>query len=273
LCGVKEVRVSLPEELKKLLESGVHFGHQAKRWNPKMKRYIFGKRSGIYIIDLEKTLSSIKDVQNVVSGIAAKGGKILFVGTKKQAQGILKESAESCDMPYVTERWVGGLLTNFTNIHGRVLRYKEMAAQHEAGVFEHYTKKEIVLFAKQLEKMRHKYDGIKNLDELPRAIFVIDPKKEILAVREAANMNIPIIALIDTDGDPDVVDYPIPGNDDALKSIRTVLSFVVDAIRNTSPETVTVSDPAITSAQTEQSVVLEGGEAKGETTEADEIKA
>jgi len=250
---VKEVSVSLPEDLKKLLESGVHFGHQAKRWNPKMKRYIFGKRSGIYIIDLEKTLNSIRDVQNVVSGIAARGGKVLFVGTKKQAQGIIKESAENCGMPYVVERWVGGLLTNFTNIHGRVLRYKEMAAQHEVGGFEHYTKKEIVLFTKQLEKMRHKYDGIKDLDVLPSAVLVIDPKKEILAVREAAKMNIPIIALIDTDGDPDVVDYPIPGNDDALKSIRTVLSFIVDALKNMNPQAAAIAAPVEEPAQGPQS--------------------
>lgn len=225
--------MSLPQELKTLLESGVHFGHQAKRWNPKMGRFVFGKRSGILVIDLEKTLSSIKDVQNVVSGIAAKGGKVLFVGTKRQAQGIVKEVAENANMPYVVERWVGGMLTNFDNIRNQVKKYCAMADQKENDAFESYTKKEVVVFTKQLEKMRKKYEGIKDLVDLPDAVFIVDPKKESLAVKEATRMGIPIISLIDTDGNPELVDYPIPGNDDALKSIRAVMGFISEALANT----------------------------------------
>ena len=230
--GLLGGEMALPEELKTLLESGVHFGHQAKRWNPKMRKFVFGKRGGILIIDLEKTLSCIRDVQNIVSSVAAKGGKILFVGTKKQAQQIIVEIAKESRMPYVTERWVGGTLTNFDNIREQVRKYCDMAKQHEENAFDRYTKKEIVVFTKELDKMRKKYDGIRELDQKPELIFVVDPKKEHLAVKEAMKMGIPVVALIDTDGDPDIIDYPIPGNDDALKSIRAVMNFVSDALKN-----------------------------------------
>jgi small subunit ribosomal protein S2 len=226
----KEANLALPEELNKLLEAGVHFGHQAKRWNPKMKRFIFGKRSGIYIIDLEKTLSKIKEAVDFLKEVVKDDKDILFVGTKKQAQGLIRQVASSCSMPYVVDRWVGGLLTNFDVISVRIERYKQLLAQRDAGVFDKYPKKEVVRLNRELEKMVRNFEGVKNMKKMPGVLFVVDPKQESIAVQEARKAEIPIVALIDTDSNPEIIDYPIPGNDDALKSIRMVIAFIVDAL-------------------------------------------
>ncbi len=223
--------MALPEELSKLLEAGVHFGHKAKRWNPRMKKFIFGKRSGIYIIDLEQTLEKIKEAQNFLSGIVKDGGELLFVGTKKQAQGIVKEIAESYDMPYVVTRWVGGFLTNASTVRKRIEKYKELLNERDNGGFDRLPKKEVVRLNKDLERMEHNFSGVKNMNGLPSVLIAIDPKKEELAIREAKRVGKPIVALIDTDSDPGIIDYPIPCNDDALRSIKTVLSFLMDPLK------------------------------------------
>ena len=222
--------MALPEELNKLLEAGVHFGHRAKRWNPKMEKFIFGKRSGIYVIDLEKTLEKIKEAQEFLKSIVKDDKEILFVGTKKQAQGVIKEIAQACNMPYVIERWVGGLLTNFKVISQRIERYKFLLDQREKGNFDKFLKKEVIRFNKELEKMEKNFSGVKDMNGIPGAIFIIDPKKEMHAINEAKKLNVPVVALIDTDCNPEAIDYPIPGNDDALKSIKTVLSFITAAV-------------------------------------------
>lgn len=222
--------MGLPEELTRLLEAGVHFGHQAKRWNPKMEKFIFGKRSGIYIIDLEKTLFKLKEAQGFLKNIVKEGKNILFVGTKKQAQGIIKEVAEGLKMPYVVERWVGGLLTNFEVVSLRIAKFKELLKAREEGKFNKLPKKEVVRLNRELQRMERNFSGLKDVRDLPGALFVVDPKKESLPVKEAKKLNIPVVALIDTDSDPEVIDYPIPGNDDALKSIRVVVSLIVDSL-------------------------------------------
>jgi len=222
--------LALPEELTRLLEGGVHFGHQTKRWNPKMGKFVFGKRGGIYIIDLEKTLAKLKEAQQFLKGVVSEGKDILFVGTKKQAQGVVKEVAEALKMPYVVERWVGGLLTNFGVVSSRIVRYKQLLKEREEGKFEQLPKKEVVRLNKELEKMERNFSGVRDMEELPGALFIVDPKKEALPVREARKVGIPLVALVDTDSDPEVIDYPIPGNDDALKSIKTVLSFISEPL-------------------------------------------
>lgn len=222
----------IPAELQQLLDAGTHFGTQAKRWNPKMQKFVFAKRNNVLVIDLEKTLECLRDAQNFIGGISAKGGRILFVGTKRQAQPVIKEVAERVKMPYVTERWVGGLLTNFDNIREQVRKFVKMVEKKEKNDFPFFSKKDLVEFDKELEKMRKKYEGIQTLMDLPAAVFVIDPKQETIAVQEAKRMGIPVIALIDTDGNPDDVDYAIPGNDDALKSIRVILDHVAKAFDN-----------------------------------------
>lgn len=223
--------MAISAELNSLLESGVHFGHKAKRWNPKMGRFIFGKRSSIYIIDLEKTLEKIKEAQAFLSEVIKEGKDILFVGTKKQAQGIIADAAQACRMPYVTYRWVGGMLTNFDMVRPRVDKYKSLLIDREQGKFDKLPKKEVVRLNKKLEKMERNFSGVKDMYAVPGAFLVVDPKKEMLAVREAKKMKVPIVALIDTDSDPEIIDYPIPGNDDALKSIRAVLSLLLDPLK------------------------------------------
>jgi len=195
-----------------------------------MEKFIFGKRKGIYIIDLEKTLEKLREAQDFLRRVVKDEGIVLFVGTKRQAKNLIKEAAESCGMPYVIERWVGGLLTNFSVIKERIEQYKLLLEKREAGEFDKLPKKEVVRLNKKLEKMEKNFSGVKNLDTLPKALFIIDPKREYLSVKEAIKLSIPIVALIDTDGDPDCIDYPIPGNDDALKSIRTILPFIIEAI-------------------------------------------
>ena len=221
----------MPSELiKQLLEAGVHFGHQTKRWNPKMKKFIFGERSGIYIIDLEKTEECINLARNYLLDITSKGEFVLFVGTKKQAQEVMFNEAMRCGMYYVTERWPGGLLTNFATIKKSINRLKEIETMREDGTFANLTKKEVARLEKESAKLKKNFSGIVAMEKMPKAVFVVDTKKEETAVKEAIRLSIPVIALIDTNSDPDLVDYPIPGNDDATKSIRVVATLMADAV-------------------------------------------
>jgi len=216
--------------MKQLLEAGVHFGHQTRRWNPKMQRYIFGARNGIYIIDLQKTLRQFKESYRFVRELSSKGGTILFVGTKKQAQESIFEEAHRCSMPYVNHRWLGGMLTNFSTIKrsiGRLKKYETMAEEQSWG---NLTKKEILNLTKEKEKLAKFLDGIKDMGKLPDAVFVVDPKREEIAIKEARKLGIPILAIVDTNCDPDLVDMVIPGNDDAIRSIRLFTSKVADAV-------------------------------------------
>jgi len=218
------------ELIKQLLESGVHFGHQTKRWNPKMKRFIFGERSGIYIIDLEKTVENLNLARDFAQDVASKGGIILFIGTKKQAQTVVESAAKECEMYYVQNRWLGGLLTNFATIKKSIGRLCAIEKMSENGVFAKLTKKEIAQLTKEREKLLNNIGGIRDMNRLPDAVFVIDPKKEEIAIQEARKLKIPIISVVDTNCDPELVDYPIPGNDDALKSIRLITSLVVASV-------------------------------------------
>ncbi|WP_418965337.1 30S ribosomal protein S2 [Cetobacterium sp.] len=217
--------------MKQLLEAGVHFGHQAKRWNPKMSKYIFTERNGIHVIDLHKSLKKIEEAYAVMREIAANGGKVLFVGTKKQAQEAVKDQAERSGMYYVNNRWLGGMLTNYKTIQTRVERLKELERMEADGTLDTaYTKKEAANFRKELVKLSKNLSGIKDMKEVPAAIFVVDVKKETLAVVEAAKLGIPVFAMIDTNVDPDLVTYPIPANDDAIRSVKLIASVMANAI-------------------------------------------
>ena len=227
------------ELIKKLLESGVHFGHQKERWNPKMKKFIFGQRSGIYIIDLEKTVEHLNKARDIVRDVAAKGGRILFVGTKKQAQMIIEEEAKKCDMYYIKNRWPGGLLTNFETVKKSIDRMRVIEQMAENGIWENLTKKEAALLTKEKDKLLRDLGGIREMKVLPQAIYIIDPKREEIAVLESTRLNIPIIALVDTNCNPDLVDYPIPGNDDALKSIRIITALISESIMDGRKEYIT----------------------------------
>jgi small subunit ribosomal protein S2 len=217
--------------IKDLLECGVHFGHQTRRWNPKMAKFIFGDRNGIYIIDLEKTLLCLENACAFVENVVASGKDVLFVATKKQAQAIVKECAEKVDMPYTVNRWLGGMLTNFETVRKSISRMKEITEMEESGSFNVLTKKEFLSLLKERDKMKKNLEGIKDMRGVPGAIFVVDPHKEHIAIREARKLKIPIIALIDTNCDPDLIDFPVPGNDDALRSISIVANAVADAIQ------------------------------------------
>ena len=216
--------------LKDLLEAGVHFGHQTKRWNPKMKEYIFGERNGIYIIDLGKTVKLFRDAEEFVSRLAAEGRTILFVGTKRQAQDVIAEEAQRCGMFHVNERWLGGLLTNFATIQRSLGRLRDLEAMATDGRFDTLSKKEIARNEKERKKLAKNLDGIRGMSRLPDAIFVVDTRREKIAVDEARKLKIPVIGIVDTNCDPDEVDYVIPGNDDALRSIRLFASKIADAI-------------------------------------------
>ncbi|HET7629085.1 MAG TPA: 30S ribosomal protein S2 [Bacillales bacterium] len=215
--------------MKQLLEAGVHFGHQTRRWNPKMKRYIFTERNGIYIIDLQKTVKKVEEAFNYVKELTAEGGKVLFVGTKKQAQHSVKEEAERAGMFYVNHRWLGGTLTNFDTIRKRIKRLKDLEKMEEDGTFEVLPKKEVVLLRKEKDRLEKFLGGIKEMNRLPDAVFIIDPRKERIAIAEARKLNIPIIAIVDTNCDPDEVDYVIPGNDDAIRAVKLLTSKMADA--------------------------------------------
>jgi small subunit ribosomal protein S2 len=221
----------LPTELiKQLLEAGVHFGHKTSRWNPKMSKFIFGKRSSIHIVDLEKTEECINNACDFLLNITSKGELVLFVGTKKQAQEVVLKEALRCGMYHVTERWPGGLLTNYATIKKSINRLKEIEKMKEDGTFEKLTKKEISGLEKELVKLKKDFSGIAEMERMPGAIFIVDTKKEDTAAREAKRLNIPVIGLLDTNSNPDIVNYPIPGNDDATKSIRLITSLLADAV-------------------------------------------
>lgn len=216
--------------MKQLLEAGVHFGHQTRRWNPKMKRFIFDERNGIYIIDLQKTMQQLNSVYDEVKNRAAEGQTILFVGTKKQAKDSIAEEAARCGMPFVSHRWLGGMLTNFSTIQKRVSYLKDLYKQRENGDFEHRTKKEVMHLEKKMVKLERTLGGILNMTRLPDALFVVDPKKEYIAVEEARKLGIPILGVVDTNCDPDLIDYPIPANDDAIKAVRLISSLMATAV-------------------------------------------
>lgn len=219
----------LKVSMKQLLEAGVHFGHQSKRWNPRMKKYIFGERNGIYIIDLQKTLRKFKEAYQFTRSLAAKGETILFVGTKKQAQDAIMEESHRCEMFYVRQRWLGGMLTNFQTIRKSIERMKRLEEMKADGTFESLPKKEVLKLEKHREKMEKVLDGIRSMNGLPGAIFVVDPKRERIAIDEANKLEIPVIAIVDTNCDPEGIDYVIPGNDDAIRSIKLITSKIADA--------------------------------------------
>ena len=216
--------------MKQLLEAGVHFGHQTRRWNPKMAEYIFAERNGIYIIDLQKTVKKVEEAYDFVRSIAADGGEVLFVGTKKQAQDSIKEEAERVGMYYVNARWLGGMLTNFGTIKKRIERLKQLYKMEEEGTFELLPKKEVTNLKNEEEKLEKYLGGIKEMKDIPACMFIVDPKKEKIAVQEAHKLNIPIVAIVDTNCDPEEVDFPIPGNDDAIRAVKLIASAISNAI-------------------------------------------
>ena len=216
--------------MKQLLEAGVHFGHQTRRWNPKMAPYIYTERNGIYIIDLQKSVGKVDEAYAAVKNIVAEGGKILFVGTKKQAQDSIKSEAERCGMFYVNERWLGGMLTNFKTIRSRIARLKEIEKMSTDGTFDVLPKKEVIGIKKEWEKLEKNLGGIKEMTQVPDAIFVVDPKKERICVQEAHSLHIPLIGIADTNCDPDELDYVIPGNDDAIRAVKLIVGKMADAV-------------------------------------------
>ena len=216
--------------MKQLLEAGVHFGHQTRRWNPKMSPYIYTERNGIYIIALQKSVGMVDDAYKAVADIAADGGTILFVGTKKQAQDAIAVEAERCGMYYVNERWLGGMLTNFKTIQSRIARLKAIETMEQDGTFEVLPKKEVIELKKELAKLQKNLGGIKEMKRLPDAIFVVDPKKERICVQEAHTLGIPLIGICDTNCDPEELDYVIPGNDDAIRAVKLIVSKMADAV-------------------------------------------
>ena len=216
--------------MKQLLETGVHFGHQTRRWNPKMAPYIYTERNGIYIIDLQKSVGMVDDAYNAIKDIVADGGKILFVGTKKQAQDAIKTEAERCGMYYVNQRWLGGMLTNFKTIQSRIERLKQIEAMSEDGTFDVLPKKEVIALKKEWEKLEKNLGGIKEMKKAPDAIFVVDPRKERICIQEAHILGIPLIGIADTNCDPEELDYVIPGNDDAIRAVKLIVSKMADAV-------------------------------------------
>lgn len=216
--------------MKQLLEAGVHFGHQTRRWNPKMAQYIYTERNGIYIIDLQKTVKKLNEAYAFARDIAVEGKDILFVGTKKQAQDSIKEEAERCSMPYVNARWLGGMLTNFTTIRRRIARLSQLRKMEEDGTFDLLPKKEVIKLRLEIEKLEKFLGGIKDMNRLPGALFIVDPRKERIAVQEAKKLGIPIIAIVDTNCDPDEIDAVIPGNDDAIRAVKLISSTIASAV-------------------------------------------
>ncbi|GED97625.1 30S ribosomal protein S2 [Gordonia crocea] len=267
--------------MKQLLDSGAHFGHQTRRWNPKMKRFIFTDRNGIYIIDLQQTLTYIDSAYEFVKETVAHGGTVLFVGTKKQAQESIAEEATRVGMPYVNQRWLGGMLTNFSTVHKRLQRLKELETMEQTGGFEGRTKKEILMLTREKNKLERTLGGIRDMAKVPSAIWVVDTNKEHIAVGEARKLNIPVIAILDTNCDPDLVDYPIPGNDDAIRSAalltRVIASAVAEGVQaragqsagDDKPEAAGAGEPL---AEWEQELLAEAT-ASTETAAADEAKA
>ncbi|MBR0144624.1 MAG: 30S ribosomal protein S2 [Clostridia bacterium] len=248
--------------MKQLLEAGVHFGHQTRRWNPKMAKYIFTERNGIYIIDLQKTVKKLEEAYMFVRDIAANGESILFVGTKKQAQDAIREEAERSGMFYVNARWLGGMMTNFTTIRGRVVRLNELKRMESDGTFDMLPKKEVAKLTGEIEKLEKYLGGIKEMKKLPGAVFVVDPRKEKIAIAEARKLGIPVVAIVDTNCDPDEVDFVIPGNDDAIRAIKLIASTMANAVIE-----------GRQGEQTEEAAPAEKSEAPEEETPAEEPKA
>ncbi len=216
--------------MKELLESGVHFGHQTRRWNPKMKEYIFTERNGIYIVDLQKTVRLMDDAYNFIRDTVFHGGTVLFVGTKKQAQETIQEEADRCEMPYVNQRWLGGTLTNFETIRSRMSRLMELEQQEESGLWSRLPKKEVATLNREKERLEKFLGGMKAMNRVPQAVYIVDPRKEEIAVRECLKLGIPTVAIVDTNCDPDEIDYLIPGNDDAIRAVRLLTSRIADAV-------------------------------------------
>jgi small subunit ribosomal protein S2 len=244
--------------MKELLEAGVHFGHQTKRWNPKMQKYIFGERNGIYIIDLQKTLKKFREAYAFVRDAAASGGTALFVGTKKQAQETVYDEATRCGMFYVNQRWLGGTLTNFTTIRKSIARLKKLEEMKANGEYESLPKKEVLGLERERQKLEKALAGIKEMDRLPAVLFVIDPRTEKIAVAEAQRLAIPIVALVDTNCDPTGIDYPIPGNDDAIRAIRLITSRIADAV-NEGRGTLAKEEPEEVAAETPEEELASAG--------------
>ncbi len=216
--------------MKQLLESGVHFGHQTKRWNPKMDRYIFTERNGIYIVDLQQTVKLAEEAYNFVYELVSQGKSIMFVGTKKQAKDTIKQEAERCGMPYVNERWLGGMLTNYKTIRKRIKRLEELEQMEEDGIFEVLPKKEVMALEKERGKLQRFLGGIRDMNGIPDALFIADPRREEIAVAEAKKLGIPVVAIVDTNCDPDVVDYVIPGSDDAIRAVKLLTGVIANAV-------------------------------------------
>ena len=254
--------------IRTLLEAGCHYGHQTRRWNPKMREYIFGERNGIYILDLKKTVLGADRAYSFLKDVASKGGKLLFVGTKKQEQEPIATQAERCGMPYINQRWLGGMLTNFVTMRSRIDRMEELETMVEDGSMALRGKKEQAVLTKELEKLQRNLGGVRDMKSLPQAVFVVDSKREEIAIREANRLNIPVIALLDTNSDPDVVDFGIPANDDAIRSVGIMCELVADAIlAGAGQEQISVEE--MSSGETTPAVeVTEGVEATGNT-EAD----
>jgi small subunit ribosomal protein S2 len=254
--------------MKELLEAGVHFGHRTHRWNPKMKRYIYGSRNGIYIIDLHQTLKLFEEAREYIQEVASTGANVLFVGTKKQAQEAVESAAKECGMYYVNQRWLGGMLTNFGTIQGRIGRLRELEKMEAEGVFEQLTKKEAAKLREERDKLERYLGGIKDMPGMPGAIFIVDLKKERIALLEARKLGIPVVAIVDTNCDPDEVDYVIPGNDDAIRAIKLMSSKMAEAINEVRPMP-EVEEAAEEAAETEE-VEAEEVDAEAEGTEDDE---
>jgi len=257
--------------MKELLEAGVHFGHQTRRWNPKMKDYIFIERSGIYIIDLQQTLKCIEEATETIREIARGGGRVLFVGTKKQAKDAIVQEALRCGMFYVSERWLGGMLTNFRTIRSNIKRLKDLDRMSQDGTYEKLSKKEVAQLEKQRLRLEKIFSGIKELDVLPKLLFIIDTKKEKIAVQEANKLKIPIVGIVDTNCDPDVIDYPIPGNDDAIRAIRLFCRMVGDTVIEGLQEASEGQDAELAAAADKAGT--DGGEGVAATAGAEAIAA
>ena len=232
-----------------LLDAGCHYGHQTRRWNPKMKSYIFGERNGIYILDLKQTMYGLDSAYTFLKETAAKGGEILFVGTKKQAQEAISQQAERCGMPWINQRWLGGMLTNFVTMRSRISRMEELEAMVEDGRMATLPKKEQALLGKELDKLQKNLGGVRDMTSLPQAIFVVDSKREEIAIREANRLHIPVVSLLDTNSDPDVVEYGIPANDDAIRSVALMCEIAADAVlAGTGKEQITAEEMSATEA-------------------------
>ncbi len=257
--------------MKELLEAGVHFGHQVKRWNPKMKRYIFGERNGIYIIDLQKTMKGVDDAYNFMRDAAASGQDVLFVGTKKQAQDSIREEAERAGAFYVNQRWLGGMLTNYSTIKRSIEKLKKIEKMKEDGTYDALTKKESAKLEKTRLKLEKNLGGIKEMKDTPGVVFIVDPKKEHIAVLEARKLQIPIVAIVDTNCDPDEIDYVIPGNDDAIRAIRLLTSRMADAVLEGREMLQKKIEEEAEKARIEEKIQMEEAEEAGEA--ADEVKS